>query len=77
MMTDDIRTTLHNTIDLLPDERLTDALNLLKILVNTGDADVEIEDVLLLASGALKRMNDEIDDAPPPVDDWRSYLRDL
>ncbi|MBN1964672.1 MAG: phosphodiester glycosidase family protein [Anaerolineae bacterium] len=41
------------------------------------DADVEPEEIWLLVSGYLKQMIDEIEDAPPPVDDWQEHLRGL
>ena len=40
-------------------------------------ADAEIEETWLLVSGNLKRLIDNVDDMPPPVEDWRAYLREL
>lgn len=63
-----------NIRDRLPPERLTDALQLLELLETSGE---EVEVLWLLASGKLKALVDAIDDAPPPIKDWRSHLHGL
>ena len=77
-MTTNLRQQLHKTIDELPLARLEATLRLLELLASApDDADVEAEETWLLANGTLKRMIDELDDAPPPVEDWRKHLHDL
>lgn len=75
-MASDLREHLHQRIDQLPDHTLPDLLHLLDLLAS-DDVDDEIEVLWLLASGTLKQLVDEIDHAPPPVDDWRGRLREL
>lgn len=75
-MVTNIREAVHQAADQLPDEQLEDVLRWMQLLIDTKDhPDVEPEDMWLLATGELKRMVDAIEDAPPPVDDWRSHLR--
>ena len=69
----DLREQIYHIVEQLPENRLEDALRLMELLSD----DLEIEDLWLLSSGALKRMVDEIDQAPAVVEDWRSHLRDL
>ena len=77
-MTMNLREQLHKTVDELPSTRLETTLRFLELLAAAlEDADVESEETWLLANGTLKRMVDEIEDAPPPVEDWRKHLHDL
>lgn len=77
-MTINLREQLHKTIDELPSTRLETTLRFLELLaIAPADSDVEPEETWLLASGALKQMVDELEDAPPPVKDWRKHLHDL
>ena len=77
-MTTNLRQQLHKKVDELPSARLETTLHFLELLAAApDDADVEVEETWLLANGTLKRMVDEIDDAPPPVEDWRKHLHDL
>lgn len=77
-MAANIREEVHKAVDRLSEKQLTDTLYFVELLMNSPEgADVEPEEMWLLATGALKKMVDEIDDAPPPVDDWRKHLRGL
>lgn len=77
-MTINLREQLHKTIDDLPTIRLETTLRFLELLaIAPEDADVEPEETWLLANGMLKRMVEEIDNAPPPVEDWRKHLNEL
>jgi hypothetical protein len=77
-MTINLREQLHKTIDELPSTRLETTLRFLELLAAAPeDADVESEETWLLANGTLKHMVDEIDNAPPPIEDWRKHLHDL
>ncbi len=72
-----LREQLHKTIDELPSTRLETTLRFLELLATApDDADVEPEETWLLASGTLKRMVDEIQDAPLPIADWRKHLHE-
>lgn len=78
MAAGDLRGKIHDAVDQLPPERLPDILQFVELMLSASqEADVEPEEMWLLATGALKRMVDETQDAPPPVDDWRSHLRGL
>lgn len=70
----DLREQIYHIVEQLPENRLEDALRVMQLM---SSDDVEIEDLWLLSSGALKRMVDQIDDAPAAVNDWREHLRDL
>ena len=77
-MTIKLREQLHKTVDDLPTSRLETTLRFLELLANAPeDADVEPEETWLLANDTLKKMVDEIENAPPPVEDWRKHLNDL
>jgi hypothetical protein len=76
-MTTNIREKAHEAVDKLSEAQLTEVLHFLELLASTANDDTELEEIWLLMSGNLKRMIDEIEDAPPPVDDWRSHLRGL
>ena len=73
-----LREAIHDAADKLPENRLAEVLDWMQRLIDAGDnPDVEPEEMWLLASGKLKEMVDEIEDAPPPVDDWRKHLNEL
>lgn len=73
-----IRDEVHRAVDRLSEKQLTDTLRFVELLINSPEGtDIEPEEIWLLATGSLKKMVDEIDNAPPPIDDWRGYLRDL
>ena len=77
-MASNLREAVHEATDKLPENRLADVLNLMQMLINVEDnPDVEVEELWLLSSGKLKKMVDEIQDAPAPVEDWRKHLNDL
>lgn len=58
-------------------EHLPIVVRWLELLALTKDhPDVEPEELWLLASGDLKQMNDEVDQAKP-IDDWRKYLDEI
>jgi hypothetical protein len=69
-----LREQIYHIVEQLPESRLEDALHFMELF---SDERYEIEDLWLLSSGELKRMNDTIDPESPVVDDWRSHLRDL
>ena len=50
--------------------------NRMFVLNPPGHYTPEVEDALLIASGALERLVDQIQDCTP-TDDWRQILRDL
>ena len=76
-MTTNIREKTHEAVDKLSETQLAEVLRFMELLASNPNNDTEPEEIWLLMSGNLKRMVDEIEDAPPPVDDWRSHLRDL
>lgn len=77
-MSIDLREKVHQAVDELPQKQLADVLRMIELLASAPpNTDVEPEEMWLLSSGALKRIVDEIDNAPPPVEDWRSHLHDL
>ncbi len=77
-MSTNLRDAVHQAASRLPEERLAEVLQLMELLIEAEDnPDVEPEEMWLLASGKLKEMVDEIQDAPAPVDDWRKHLNDL
>lgn len=54
-MSELLRDRLHIMIDQLPDERLSDVLQFVEMLVETDqDLEMELEDAWLLASGAFR-----------------------
>lgn len=72
-----IREKTHEAVDKLSEKQLSEVLRFVELLSSSSDNDIEPEEIWLLMSGNLKRMVDEIEDAPPPTDDWRSHLRGL
>jgi hypothetical protein len=77
-METNLREAVHEAADQLPEDRLADVLHLMQLLIEVGNQpDVEPEELWLLASGQLKRLVDEIQNALAPVDDWRKRLNDL
>jgi hypothetical protein len=78
LMATNLREAVRQAADDLPETYLADVLRLMQLLTDTQNhPDIEPEELWLLASGQLKHMVDEIDDAPPPIDDWRKHLHDL
>jgi len=74
-MATNLRDKAHQTVDQLSETQLQGVLRFMELLMTTAeDSDIEPEEIWLLETGALKRMVDEIEDAPPPVDDWQTYL---
>lgn len=67
-----LRDKVHDSVERLTDTQLEDVLRYIALLQEASD--VEPEEIWLLRSGALKQMVDEIETAPPPVDDWRKHL---
>jgi len=77
-MTIQVREQVHRAVDQLPETQLPEVLRLMELLATAPvDADVEIEETWLLASGTLKQLVDATDNAPAPVADWRKHLHDL
>ena len=61
----------------IAENQLPSVVRWLELLATTKDnPDVESEELWLLATGELKKMDDEIKDATP-IDDWRKYLNEL
>ena len=61
----------------MPDKHLPVIVRWLELLADAKDSpDVEPEELWLLATGRLKMMLDEIDDARE-IEDWRTYLDEL
>jgi len=75
-MTTNIRDKTHEAVDKLSETQLTEVLRFVELLASDPHNNIEPEEIWLLMSGNLKRMVDEIEDAPP-VDDWRSHLHGL
>jgi hypothetical protein len=77
-MASDLRVKIHEAVEQLPQTQLEVVLRFVELLMVTpARNDIEPEEMWLLASGALKRMVDEIEAAPVPIEDWRSHLHDL
>lgn len=69
-----IREQGHVALDKVADEHLPGIVRWLELLAKTQDnPGIEPEELWLLATGELKKMNDEIEEAEP-IDDWRKYL---
>jgi hypothetical protein len=67
----------HEVLDTIPEDQLASVVRLLELVAKHGNkADVEPEELWLLATGELKKMDDEIADARP-IDDWRKYLDEI
>jgi hypothetical protein len=61
----------------LPEDRLPTVVRWLELLAETKDhPDIEPEELWLLATGELEKMDSEIKDATP-IEDWRKYLDEL
>lgn len=74
----ELREKIQQATEQLPDRHLSDVLRWIELLVETQDNEnVEPEEMWLLATGYLKKLVDSIEDAPAPVDDWRSALDEL
>ncbi len=59
----------HAMLDEIPEQELASVIQLLELLAKSRDnPDVEPEELLLLATGELKKMDDEIADSRPI--DW-------
>ena len=73
-MVDNLRERGEVAFRAIADEHLTVVVRWLELLAKMeGQADVESEEMWLLASGALEQMNDEADDAIE-IADWRKYV---
>lgn len=70
-----LRDKVHDSVEQLTDAQLEDVLRYIELLRDVPD--VEPEEIWLLKSGVLKQMVDEIESAPPPVDDWRKHIYSL
>jgi hypothetical protein len=61
----------------LSDDQLPTVVRWLELLAKAkGNPDAEPEELWLLATGELEKMDSEIKDAEP-IDDWRKYLDQL
>lgn len=73
-----LRDEVHKVVDKLSEPQLADVLRFLQLVIdNPEHGDIEPEEIWLLTSGVLKKLVDEIENAPDPVDDWRKHLHDL
>lgn len=73
----DLRTRGHQMLNEVPEDRLSTVVRLLELIAATkNQPEIEIEELLLLASGELQKMDEEIKDAKP-LDNWRKYLDEL
>ncbi|MBZ0285128.1 MAG: hypothetical protein K8L97_30625 [Anaerolineae bacterium] len=73
----DLRTRGHQMLNEEPEDRLSTVVRLLELIATAKDQpEIEIEELLLLASGELQKMDEEIKDAQP-LDNWRKYLDEL
>jgi hypothetical protein len=60
----------------ISENHLPSVVRWLELLAATKNSpDVEPEELWLLATGELEKMNDEIKDATP-IEDWRKYLNE-
>jgi hypothetical protein len=76
-MVSDIRERGRTALDHLPENQLPAVVRWLELLAEIKDhPDLEPEEILLLATGELKHMDEEIGDATP-IEDWRRYLDEL
>ena len=76
-MANDIRERGRMALDHLSDNQLPAVVRWLELLAELKDnADIEPEELWLLATGELKKMDDEMKDAAP-IADWRRYLDGL
>jgi hypothetical protein len=58
----------------VPKEHLDAVVRWLELLARLKDQpDIEPEELWLLATGALEKMNEEMKDAQP-IDNWQTYL---
>ena len=74
MMDVDMRQRGLTALDHIPEKHLPSVVKWLELLAATqNNPDVEPEELWLLATGELKQMADEADEAMP-IDDWRKYL---
>lgn len=72
-----IREQGHAALDNVTDEHLPVVVRWLELLSRLkDDPDLEPEEVWLLATGELEKMNDEVAEAKP-IDDWRKYLEEF
>jgi hypothetical protein len=61
----------------IPDNQLPSVVRWLELVAATkNNPDVEPEELWLLATGELKKMDDEMSEATP-IEDWRKYLNEL
>ena len=77
-MTADMLREGHETLDRIPQQRLSDVVRWLKLVAAMEEnPEVELEELWLLATGELKKMADEAKDEAEPINDWRKYLDEL
>ncbi|HEX2907282.1 MAG TPA: hypothetical protein VHO69_10510 [Phototrophicaceae bacterium] len=61
-------------LDEIPENQLPAVVRWLELLAKLSDnQEIEPEELWLLASGVLEKINDEIGKAKP-INDWRKYL---
>ncbi len=76
-MADSMRERGQTALNQLSERQLPTVVRWLELLTAHDDnTAVEAEELWLLASGELEKMNDEIDEAEL-IDDWRAYLDTL
>jgi hypothetical protein len=76
-MVSDIRERGRTALDHLSENQLPAVVRWLELLADLKDhPDLEPEEILLLATGELKQMDEEMGDAIP-IEDWRRYLDEL
>ena len=76
-MASDIRERGRTALDHLSDDQLPAVVRWLELLAELKNhPDVEPEELWLLATGELKQMDEEMEDAAP-VENWRRYLDEL
>jgi hypothetical protein len=77
MMAVDIRQRGQAALNQVAEEHLPAVVKWLELLAEMrNNPDAEPEELWLLATGELKQMADEMDEATH-IDDWRKYLNDL
>ena len=68
----------YETLNQISEQRLSEVVQWLKLLVITEDnPEIELEDMWLLATGELKKMDNEAKTDAESIDDWQKYLDEL